>query len=199
MKMKGKKSGDKSGYPISEIFDSVQGEGSTMGIPATFIRFAGCNLRCEGCDTKYAWKSGRAIKIDEILRHVKHRTVILTGGEPALYNINPLVRTLKSEGHYVIIETNGTLPVPESVDWIVCSPKPDSNYVIKCRPDELKYVVDDVFNIDVIPEKYLGRIPIWLQPNYFDLKNSLKKCLELVMKNENLRLGIQMHKFYNLK
>ena len=85
------------------------------------------------------------------------------------------------------------------LDWIVCSPKPDADYVINCEPNELKYVVDTTFTLDVIPERYRGVIPIWLQPNSEDLENSMAKCYELVMANNFLRLGIQLHKIYQIR
>ena len=195
-------------YNIAEIFDSIQGEGSWMGIPATFIRFAGCNLRCSWCDTKNSWETGQEMSCTDILSHISHPTVIITGGEPALYDLSILIDAIRHNTHNLAsnppvrigIETNGTRKIPWEIDWIVCSPKPDADYQIRCQPDELKYVVDEKFSVQVIPQAYRGKIPIWLQPNSEDLERSMKKSLELVMKHDDfLRLGVQLHKIYNIK
>ena len=191
-------------YPIIEIFDSVQGEGSWLGIPATFIRFAGCNLQCIWCDTKQSWEKGISMSVLEIAKQIKYSTIILTGGEPTLYNLESFIGDLRSAlpEHATIsfaIETNGTNPVPSAIDWVVCSPKPDADYIIRCDPDELKYVVDENFTVDVIPSRFRGVIPIWLQPNAMDLEKSQKKCYTLVMANPDLRLGVQLHKIYKIQ
>ncbi|MHA1585232.1 MAG: radical SAM protein, partial [Promethearchaeota archaeon] len=66
-------------YPVMEIFDSIQGEGSWIGIPATFIRLSGCNLRCSWCDTKESWENAQEMSIEEILSKVNRKNVIITG------------------------------------------------------------------------------------------------------------------------
>ena len=190
-------------YKICEIFDSIQGEGSWLGIPATFIRFAGCNLRCSWCDTKDSWdpENVQELRIEEIIPHINYPTVIITGGEPTLYDLEELIKGIRQkfpQKHTIriVIETNGTNKIPWDIDWIVCSPKPDADYQILCNPNELKYVVDDNFSIDVIPNRFIGKIPIWLQPNSEDLEKSMEKSYNLVMKHDFLRLGIQLHKIY---
>ncbi|MHA1888243.1 MAG: 7-carboxy-7-deazaguanine synthase QueE [Promethearchaeota archaeon] len=194
-------------YPICEIFDSIQGEGSWLGIPCTFIRFAGCNLRCSWCDTKESWSDGIFMTEDEILKQIHYPYIILTGGEPTLYEITSLCKKIHQMDRFnqklqIAIETNGTNAVfkgNEGVDWIVCSPKPSVDYEINCQPNELKYVVDRDFTLDVIPLKWLGNIPIWLQPNNADFDYSVKKCYDLTMSHPNLRLGVQLHRIYHLK
>ena len=194
-------------YNITEIFDSIQGEGSWIGIPATFIRVAGCNLRCSWCDTKTSWETGQEMSCEDIISNITHPTVIITGGEPGLYDLRDLVQAIRHDTqkfapHTPIrigIETNGTKEIPWDIDWIVCSPKPDADYKICCQPNELKYVVDDTFSVQVIPREYRNKIPIWLQPNSKDLERSMAKSYHLVMKHNFLRLGVQLHKIYNIK
>ena len=188
-------------YEISEIFNSIQGEGSWLGIPTTFIRLAKCNLKCEWCDTKFSWKEGKPYLIDQILEKIQKKHVVLTGGEPAIQNLKPLVRAIKKldKKIKIAIETNGTQQIPEEIDWVVVSPKPDSDFIIVPSPNELKYVVDKQFSIDVIPKKFRYTIPIWLQPNAYDLEKSRKKCYELAMNNEYLRVGIQLHRIYQIQ
>ena len=101
---------------INEIFPSVQGEGTTIGVPSIFIRTAGCNLKCTWCDTPYtSWKpEGKSMDIDEIMRDVEAhspiKNIVLTGGEPLIQpEIVPLVERLAGEGYNIQIETNGTI------------------------------------------------------------------------------------------
>ena len=109
---------------INEIFYSLQGEGYHTGTPAVFIRFSGCNLKCSFCDTQH--EAGTLMTDDEIIAEVSKYpavTVILTGGEPSLWIDDALIDRLHKAGKYVCIETNGTRPLPESIDWVTCSPK----------------------------------------------------------------------------
>lgn len=202
--------------PIIEIFDSIQGEGTMMGTPVTFIRVAGCNLKCPWCDTKYSWgiEGNVSMKLDpkEIVAQCNRDIVVITGGEPCLYDLDELIILLHQEEKIVCLETNGTKPTPAFVDWVVCSPKPQADYNIhpKCKFDELKYVVDENFDINVIPQRVRtahiegtkdGSVPptIWLQPQGYDMDNSAQRAFELVMEYGFLRMGIQMHKLINVK
>ena len=110
---------------INEIFYSLQGEGHHTGFPSVFIRFSGCNLACPFCDTQH--DDGILMTDDDIIRAVNLYTagwIVLTGGEPCLHIDNDFVRMLKrTTGKRVAIETNGTLPVPEDIDWVTVSPK----------------------------------------------------------------------------
>lgn len=100
---------------ISEIFSSIQGESSLAGLPFTFVRLAGCNLRCRYCDTSYAWEGGVDLSLENVLEEVRKRgipRVCVTGGEPLLQEETPLlVDRLLDEGYLVTLETNGSLPI----------------------------------------------------------------------------------------
>lgn len=125
---------------INEIFYSLQGEGFHVGTPAVFVRFSGCNLKCDFCDTQH--EQGRMMSDEEILAEVEKypcRMVILTGGEPGLWVDDNLVATLHAAGKYVCIETNGTRVLPEGIDWVTCSPKQGSQLCVR-RIDEIKVV-----------------------------------------------------------
>src|SRR5699024_6322741 len=131
---------------INEIFYSLQGEGYHTGIPAVFVRFSGCNLRCPFCDTQH--EEGTLMSDEDIAMEVaKYSTqvVILTGGEPGLWIDEKLVDALHHEGKYVCIETNGTCLLPENIDWVTCSPKEGAKINLD-RIDEVKvvYVGQDV-------------------------------------------------------
>ena len=193
------------GLPVMEIFDSIQGEGEFMGRSATFIRLAGCNLRCDFCDTQESWVVHLPLPVtdEDIVLQCNHEIVVITGGEPCLHALDSLIFLLHSMGKYVCIETNGTLPVPNLIDWVTCSPKPPLYYIHpNCAYDELKYVVDENFTLSVIPElelSDLGDATIWLQPEGYHMQETAKKAFDLVMSNSNLRLGIQMHKLLEFK
>ena len=100
---------------ISEIFTSIQGESSFAGLPCTFIRFAGCNLRCHYCDTPYALEGGVDLEPDQIISTVRESGISLTeitGGEPLLQEeCYFLIRLLLNEGNTVLLETNGSIPL----------------------------------------------------------------------------------------
>ena len=109
---------------INEIFYSLQGEGYHTGTPAVFIRFSGCNLKCLFCDTQH--EDGILMSDEDIVTEVSRypaATVILTGGEPSLWIDREFVDCLHQAGKYVCIETNGTRPLPDNIDWVTCSPK----------------------------------------------------------------------------
>lgn len=114
-------------YRMREIFSSVQGEGRNTGIPATFIRFAGCNLSCPWCDTRRHTKM--MLTLTEIMaevRKLKNRAVIVTGGEPTMVaGLGDVLSKLKNEGYWLALETNGLRSIPEveMFDYVAVSPK----------------------------------------------------------------------------
>lgn len=193
-------------YPIIEIFTSIQGEGFHMGKGTTFIRLAGCNLRCPWCDTKNSFdlSNSRWMSAQEIIQKtpMPHHHVVITGGEPTLYNLEPLVNELHKLEKYVAIETNGTNPIPPEweIDWITASPKPGSGYALNCNPDELKYVVDDDFSIDVIASNRVPEGRIYLQVESCR-GESAQRAYEIINQYPDLglRLGIQLHKVINVR
>lgn len=195
---------------ISEMFSSIQGEGNYLGVPATFIRFVGCNLKCSFCDTKKTW-DGKPVFIELSIEEIVTRTVsfnnalvVITGGEPCLQKyLQDLIDQLRIRNFHVAVETNGTQPTPVA-DWITCSPKADADYAINmlCRPNELKYVVTPEFNAEVsipegIREMYAGRI--WLQPEGSQMTDMWKKCYSLAMEDPRLRVGVQLHKLMEVE
>ncbi|WP_312423638.1 7-carboxy-7-deazaguanine synthase QueE [Anaerospora hongkongensis] len=193
-------------YPIVEVFESIQGEGAFLGLGASFIRLAGCNLRCSWCDTKHSFdvQAASLLSVDAILGtwRFTQPLVVITGGEPTLHDLGPLVRALKKLGKYVTLETNGTNPVPDEwgIDWVTVSPKPGSNYAINCRADELKYVVDDDFEIGVIQTERVPLRHIYLQVES-GRPESAARAFTLVTMNPDLhlRVGVQLHKILHVE
>ncbi|RKX65618.1 MAG: hypothetical protein DRP42_04465 [Tenericutes bacterium] len=131
---------------VTEIFDTIQGEGPYAGIPATFVRLAGCNLACVWCDTKYTTR--KTLSIDTILGECNKNLVVITGGEPMRQNIIPLIKSLEYENKTVQVETNGVYWDPElkNVDaTLVISPKTSSIHPEHYnRPHWIKMIVGGV-------------------------------------------------------
>src|SRR3954466_3087545 len=149
-------------YSVKEIFHTLQGEGMNVGLPAVFLRFAGCNLWsgreedraaavCRFCDTDFVGTDGegggRFASVDALADAVlavwprgrANRFVVCTGGEPLLQLDRALIDALHARGFEIAIETNGTLPAPAGIDWVCVSPKAGSTLVQKAG-DELKLV-----------------------------------------------------------
>ena len=194
-------------YPVIEVFGSIQGEGAMMGMPVNFVRLVGCNLACEWCDTKESWNAkADDMTVEDIVALCNYPIVVITGGEPCIHDLTELREALQAAEKLVAIETNGTLPTGEGFDWVVCSPKPPE-YLIhgQCWFNELKYVVDEEFNVDCIPEdqkKTCGSV--WLQPcDYGDDKEktqkSVQRAMDLVLTAGYLRMGVQLHKLLGVK
>lgn len=193
-------------YPIIESFTSIQGEGFHSGKGATFIRVAGCNLRCRWCDTAYSFDLTKArwMSAQEIIEEIQmpHQHIVITGGEPTLYELGPLVQELHNQGKYVAIETNGTKPIPVEwgIDWITASPKPSTDYALSCQADELKYVVDNEFRVENVNDQAVPEGRIFLQVES-GRPESAQKIYDLIQRypGKRLRLGIQLHKVLNVK
>ena len=146
-------------FKVSEIFRSIQGESSYAGLPCSFIRLAGCNLRCRYCDTRYAQEGGADMSMDEILEQISTlggKLVEVTGGEPLLQEATPdLTARLVERGYKVLIETNGSLDIsvlPEQVVRIVDVKCPSSgeNHSVRWenmwglrKEDQIKFVISD--------------------------------------------------------
>jgi 7-carboxy-7-deazaguanine synthase len=117
---------------LIEIFCSMQGEGPAMGRPATFVRLAGCNLRCQGCDTDD--RPCRELSVPDVRKSIQGRRVVITGGEPTLQmgELSQLISLLHGQGKEIHIETNGTNIIPEEtlekIHCVVVSPKRESNF-----------------------------------------------------------------------
>ena len=187
---------------INEIFYSLQGEGMHAGRPAVFIRFAGCNLQCSFCDTDFSVQ--REMSDEEIrdeLRKYPASFVVLTGGEPTLSVDRDFIRMLKEEGRYVAIETNGTQPIPQGIDWVCCSPKGVGEYLKRisvCNELKVVYQGQDLAPyFDCKAEHYL------LQPcdtgdaarNRELTQAAIRVCLD----DPRWRLSLQTHKLIGIR
>lgn len=204
---------------ILEVFDSIQGEGKYIGTPSIFIRFAGCNLRCPWCDTKYSWKeSGRYTEetvINFIKSKPKFKHIVFTGGEPLLYQdeIVAILRAVMARDLTITIETNGTIIPGEELYgfmkyiglWSV-SPKlfmgADMNFTAirwfnQQQGVQWKFVVDGLLDIDMILDMKEQAIitpiePIIVQPNGMvqDYQKACQNLAEYVIDHELTELRV---------
>lgn len=187
-------------YRINEIFYSLQGEGYFTGTAAVFLRFSGCNLKCEFCDTEHEGHIGlNAQQLLEKLSAYPSRHLVVTGGEPSLQLDNILVDMLHDAGFFIQVETNGTHQLPEEVDWVTCSPKGD-NKVRQKHVDELKvvYLGQDV---ECIADS-INAFHYYLQPcssaNYAGGSN-LPETIAYILAHPHWRLSLQTHKMINIQ
>jgi organic radical activating enzyme len=199
----------------SEIFKGIQGEGFHSGNTAVFVRFAGCNLKCTFCDTKYARKMANSVEwFSEDLAKVvikelgKCKFVVLTGGEPMMQHgwaLKLFIDELKDNGVYVAIETNGTLKFDKEdfyIDWVTVSPKND---FFMQHGDELKVLVSGEFKEEDLKMyekckfKYFYLQPIL--PEYFNGNSDLQFIRDkytqvegLILDNPKWKMSFQLHK-----
>ena len=200
---------------INEIFKSIQGESTCMGLPCAFIRLTGCNLRCTYCDTEYSFYEGKDMTLKQIIDTIvpmKTKLVEITGGEPMLQeNVIPLMSKLINMNYTVLLETSGAISlknVPKEVKKIVDFKCPSSGMEDKNlwtileelnKEDEIKFVIGDKIDYQwtkKIVEKYQlnKKWTILLSPVFEKL--SLEELSKWILSdNFNVRLQLQMHKY----
>ncbi len=203
---------------VCEIFKSIQGESSYAGLPCTFIRLTGCNLRCSYCDTQYAYHEGKELTEDEIMNEVRHasvRLVEITGGEPLLQRgVYHLVTRLLDEGYTVLIETNGSLSI-ENIDRRaiiildiktpgsgMCEEMDLSNLDHIKSTDEIKFVITSRIDYEWSKEimnkyKLRDKCQFLLSPA-FGVLSSEDLSKWMIRDGIKARLNLQIHKYiYN--
>lgn len=203
---------------INEIFYSLQGEGHHTGYPSVFIRFAGCNMRCPFCDTDH--REGIMMSDEEIVRAVNlYRAdwVVLTGGEPTLQIDEEFVRLLqRATGKRVAIETNGTRPVPENLDWVTVSPKAE---IVACEngqkapeamSENMERLADEIKVVDVGQdlEQYFSSpwrkadTLMYLQPCFVpdeeEFKANRLKTVKRILADPRWTLSLQVHRYLEI-
>lgn len=196
---------------ISEIFRSLQGEGIDIGLPTIFVRTAGCNLRCEWCDTKYAWEGGKKMSVGEVKSKIEgfegHR-VCITGGEPLLQeDLLELIDSLST--HYEItVETNGSLDISElvernlkvSMDYKTPSSKMEGemkkeNLAFLREKDQLKFVITDGEDYEYSKQVLKKYDPVCEVIFQAEESGNLKEMAETVLEDDlDVRVLPQLHK-----
>ena len=205
-----------SNLPVFEMFYSLQGEGKNVGMAAYFIRLAGCNVGCSFCDEKKAWQTNNSkqMSIESIIKEIKKtnaQNVIITGGEPTMYDLTELTKEIHDLGIKTFIETSGVNEITGYWDWITLSPKqnafPLESSLIKA--DEIKVVIakeEDFLFAERMKQRKTdlsaaqkSNISFYLQPEYSQMHKILPSIVEYIQQNPNWRLSLQMHKMINVK
>lgn len=207
-----------SSYRLHSIFSSLQGEGRNVGRPATFIRFASCNLKCAWCDTHR--NEHLVVSVTDVLKAVEKRgtrSVVVTGGEPTIQRgLSELVRALKGAGYWVALETNGIHAPhhPDLFDYIAVSPK--SEYSVRYMDAKMLHQANEVRIVAVSDEivafcrnmrERITATDYYISPLEKDGKIHYRRALNLLVKvnkvSPNLMppwsLSIQMHKVLGLR
>ncbi|MBR4521247.1 MAG: radical SAM protein [Paludibacteraceae bacterium] len=206
-------------YHINEIFYSLQGEGFHTGRPAVFVRFAGCNLRCPFCDTDFS--HSEPMTAEQIARRVfdysthPHTLIVLTGGEPSLQVDNELVDALHAHQQTVTIETNGTHPVPDNIDWVTVSPKvvsADESKVVLTH--DAKVVLTQADEVKVVfTESTEKLLPLWrttirashyylqpcAQPGTEPIQANTEAVVAYILSHPDWHLSLQTHKYLHIR
>jgi organic radical activating enzyme len=193
--------------PIMESFYTIQGEGYYSGSAAYFIRVAGCDVGCHWCDVKESWDSNIHpvisinILVDNAVKHSK--MVVITGGEPLMWNMNPLTKLLKQNGIKVHVETSGSNTLTGSWDWICLSPKkrkPPSDEVY-LRANELKVIVfnkHDLIYAEEQSKKVNKKCILFLQPEWDKKDEMLPIIVDHIKKNDKWKISLQTHKYLKI-
>lgn len=216
-------------YSVKELFATLQGEGAQAGRAAIFCRFAGCNLWsgreedrptaiCQFCDTDFVGTDGigggkfesaadlaKTIESTwlEVMGTQHYRYVVMTGGEPLLQLDAPLIEALHQRHFEIAIETNGTIKIPNGIDWVCLSPKANTELLVK-QADEIKLVVPQIEHqsIETVLHRFEGMDfrHRYLQPmDGPQLRENTAYAVELCQKHPLWRLSLQTHKMIGIQ
>ncbi|WP_297335182.1 7-carboxy-7-deazaguanine synthase QueE [Algoriphagus sp.] len=194
--------------PLMEAFYTIQGEGKFTGHPAYFIRLGGCDVGCVWCDVKESWEAGKwpIVGIEEIVKGAlvhPARLVVITGGEPLMYNLGPLTELLKEKGFTINIETSGAHPFSGNFDWVCFSPKKfkKPHPSIYEQADELKVVIfhsSDFAFAEEHAEFVNPSCDLRLQPEWSKAERFLPEIIEYVKNRPFWKISLQTHKFMDI-
>ena len=194
--------------PLMEDFYTIQGEGFHTGKPAYFTRIGGCDVGCSWCDVKESWNAELwpVTPTDEIVRRVltsPAKAVVVTGGEPLIYQLGYFCDQLKNNGFETYLETSGSHPMSGSWDWVCLSPKKfspplEENYK---RADEYKVIVQNQGDFKWA-EKNVHRLrsdcKLYLQPEWSKATQMMEAIVEYVKANPGWNISLQSHKYMHI-
>ena len=195
-------------YPVMEAFATVQGEGAHTGTPSWFIRLGGCDVGCVWCDVKESWDADAHSRhsVEELVAAAAdsgRKTVVVTGGEPAMYDLTPLSEALRAAGLQAHIETSGAHPLTGTWDWVTLSPKKFK----ACREDvypladELKAVVYHRSDMDWAAEHaehVREDCALFLQPEWDRRDDATFWILSWIAARPGWRISLQTHKYIGI-
>jgi len=194
--------------PLIDEFYTLQGEGNFFGSAAYFIRIGGCDIGCHFCDTKYSWdiNNNELMEIEKIIENVKQteaKILVVTGGEPLLYNLDPICELIEKNNLKSHLETSGAYKMSGKWDWICLSPKRNLPPLEENIPmaSELKVIIFDESDFEWA-EKYAALVNddclLYLQPEWSRRNSMTKTIVEYIKKNPKWRLSIQAHKYIKI-
>ena len=199
---------NQNSIPLMEAFYTIQGEGFHAGRAAFFIRTAGCDVGCVWCDVKESWDKDAHpnTPITKIIDQVKSSGtdfVVITGGEPAMYDLQPLTSALKEVGMEIAIETSGAYPLSCQLDWVCLSPKKfkfplEENYR---QADELKMIIFNSSDFKWAEELMLKVKPtckLYLQTEWDKSNKMLPLIIDYVKTHNEWKISTQTHKYLNI-
>lgn len=193
--------------PLMEEFYTIQGEGFHKGTAAYFIRVGGCDVGCHWCDVKESWNAEThpPTAITTIINNASKYsdTIVITGGEPLTWDMNPITKGLKAKNLKIHIETSGAYPLTGIWDWICLSPKknklPEGEIYDKAH--ELKVIVfnrHDFIFAEEQAAKTNKECILYLQPEWSVRDKMIPLIVDYVMKNPKWKVSLQMHKYLNI-
>lgn len=194
--------------PVMEEFYTIQGEGFNTGKPAYFIRIGGCDIGCHWCDVKESWNANlhplvNTLNVVKNVLEQKADSVVITGGEPLIYNLNFLTKELKKKNVRTFIETSGAYPSSGIWDWICLSPKKTmlplaENYKLA---NELKVIVYNKHDLAWAEEqaKQVSKdCFLYLQPEWSKSTELIPLIVEFVKTHTQWRISLQSHKYMHI-
>lgn len=198
-------------YPVMEAFSTLQGEGAHTGLPSYFLRLAGCDVACAWCDVKESWnidgfprQTVAEIVTDALASNLS--TVVLTGGEPCMYDLQPLTDGLHAAGLVVHIETSGSSPITGDFEWVTLSPKKFKSCLDSSFPlaDELKVVVLNKHDLEWAQEqasKVRASCELYLQPEWSKKERVQEMMMDFFQSDSGRRwkMSIQTHKYLGIR
>lgn len=194
--------------PLMEEFYTIQGEGYHTGKAAYFIRLGGCDVGCHWCDVKESWDASihpltHADLIIEKALQYPSKTVVITGGEPLIYNMDYLTKGLQKHGIKTYIETSGAYPLSGVWDWICVSPKKFKAPQPSITPlaGELKVIVfnkSDFTWAEQYAESVSDTCKLYLQPEWSKAAEMMPLIVDYVKNNPKWEISLQTHKYLNI-
>lgn len=194
--------------PVMEEFYTIQGEGYNTGKPAYFIRVGGCDVGCHWCDVKESWNPDlHPLKnIDEVVKNASSfpaKAVVITGGEPTIYNLAYITQKLANENILIYLETSGAYPLTGTWHWICLSPKKTMppKEEIYAKADELKIIVynkNDFMWAEEHANKVGNNCKLYLQPEWSKINEMLPQIIDYVQNNPKWNISLQTHKYMNI-
>lgn len=194
--------------PLMEEFYTIQGEGFHAGKPAYFVRIGGCDVGCYWCDVKESWDATlhpptNTDKIVENAAQCIAKAVVVTGGEPLLYNLDYFCTELKKKGISTFLETSGSHPLSGNWDWICLSPKKQNPPLseIFSRAHELKVIISDESDFDWA-EKNAALVSVacrlYLQPEWSRRNQMMPLMVDFVKNHPRWNISLQIHKYMRI-